>query len=98
MTTERAGHSITLLSTGKVLITGGASSYSENDQEFFGFNTSAELFDPSSATFALTLGMTVARYDAAATLLPGGRVLISGGLSNTGRNAQDYLSSSELFW
>ena len=72
MTTARAEQTATLLSNGKVLIAGG-----EGD----GFQdlASAELYDPSTRTFAPTGSMITPRYAHSATLLADGRVLIAGG-------------------
>jgi hypothetical protein len=72
MTTARADHTATLLPNGKVLIAGG-----EGD----GFQdlASAELYDPSTRTFAPTGSMVMPRYAHSATLLADGRVLIAGG-------------------
>ena len=72
MTTGRGGaQTATLLPNGKVLITGGGSASGAFD--------SAELYDPSTATFSTTGSMTVPRSLHTATLLPNGKVLISGG-------------------
>ena len=72
MTTARAEHTATLLRNGKVLIAGG-----EGD----GFQdlASAELYDPSTRTFAPTGSMIIPRSRHSATLLADGRVLIAGG-------------------
>lgn len=69
MSVSRTGQNATLLSDGKVLITGG--------------NTLvAELFDPGTGMFTPTTGkMLTARTEDTATLLPNGKVLITGGLA-----------------
>jgi hypothetical protein len=58
MTAARWEHTATLLMNGKVLITGGFGG------ENFPTLSSAELYDPSSGTFAATGGMTTARRHA----------------------------------
>jgi WD40 repeat protein len=72
METERARHTATLLSDGKVLVTGGI--------EKFGFaSASAELFDPASGTFTPTGIMETGREAHTATLRNDGTVLVTGG-------------------
>src|SRR3990170_2786792 len=66
MATARDGHASTLLSNGKVLITGG------ND-------ASMELYAPATETFTNIGEMPTVRYEHTATLLPNGKVLIAGG-------------------
>jgi len=86
MTTARQWHTATLLTDGKVLITGGA------DSNGIAFGT-AELFDPSNQTFTATKGnMIDARGLQTATLLNDGTVLVTGGTSGTAA-----LSSAELY-
>ena len=72
MTAARADHTATLLPNGKVLIAGGVG---DGFQEL----ASAELYDPSTRTFAPTGSMITPRYAHSATLLADGRVLIAGG-------------------
>ena len=71
MSMKRVFHTATLLTNGKVLITGG------ND-------ASAELYDPTSGTFATTGSMSVGRNTHTATLLTSGKVLITGGSNSSG--------------
>jgi hypothetical protein len=60
MTAPRSGHTATLLTSGKVLITGGANGVAD---------ASAELYDPATAAFTATGSMTEARMGHTATLL-----------------------------
>ncbi len=89
MTAARYDHTATLLPNGKVLITGGFDSVN--------FLNTAELFDPASGTngtfTAVAVNMTAARQLHAATLLPNGKVLITGG-QTTG---SAYLNTAELY-
>jgi hypothetical protein len=71
----RGYHTATLLPSGKVLLAGGL-----DDN---GAMTSAELYDPTSGTCALTGAMHVGRFGHSATVLPDKRVLIVGGWSGT---------------
>ena len=89
MTSARMGHTATLLPSGKVLITGGLPA----DAIFGNLPTSsAELFDPASGTFTALPPMTSARTDHTATLLPSGKVLITGGDTGT-----RFTNAAELF-
>src|SRR5688572_32093825 len=67
MNTERAAHTVTLLSDGRVLIAGGLSGASLS---------SAEVYDAQSRRFANVSGMGSARAGHTATRLGDGRVLI----------------------
>ncbi len=76
METIRWGHTATLLSDGRVLVAGGIGSGTGNA----GYLTSAEIFDPNVGTFTATGSMKLKRWWHEATLLPDGRVLVSGGV------------------
>ena len=81
MTLGRSYHTATLLGGGKVLIAGGTGSpdWPEEEGVFVERHVvSAELYDPSSRTFAATSTMTVPRSEHTATLLPDGKVLVAG--------------------
>jgi hypothetical protein len=77
MTDFRAFHTATLLSSGKVLLTGGLKSGSTSLD-------SAEIYDPATGLFTETGNtMLVARNYHAAVLLPNGTVLVTGGTSGS---------------
>jgi len=81
METVRSEHTATLLSDGTVLVAGGSG------------GTTAELYDPTSGTFAGTGSMQTARAGHTATLLRDGTVLVTGGLNNYG----SVLAEAELY-
>jgi len=74
MTTARGAPAATLLDSGMVLVTGGATNTTT-----YTSTASADLYDPSTKTFAATVPMTVRRHDPTATLLRSGEVLVAGG-------------------
>jgi YD repeat-containing protein len=85
MTVARQDHTATLLSTGKVLVAGGRSTSTGTTGL-----ASAELYDPTTGTWAATGSMTGGRWSHTATQLntnsnttTSGKVLISGGLNGT---------------
>jgi hypothetical protein len=72
MATARTNHTATLLSSGKVLVTGGGAATSPL--------ASAEIYDPATGKWHPTGPMTTARTNHTATLLPhNGGVLVAGG-------------------
>ncbi len=80
LATARVGHTATLLVDGTVLIAGGL-----GDD---GFLTSAERYDPATASFTSTDRLQVARLGHTATVLGDGQVLMVGGdAANGGRLA-----------
>jgi len=84
MTMPREGHTATLLTDGRVLITGG-----------FPASATAELYDPATGTFAAAGRMITGRVSHAAILLSDGRVLIIGG--NAGTTAELFDPITETF-
>jgi hypothetical protein len=76
-------HTATLLSDGKVLVTGGYNGT--------GAEASAELYDPITNTWSSAGNLQTGRDGHAATLLPNGNVLVSGG------HGGGYLASCELY-
>jgi len=76
MNAVRYGHSSTLLPNGQVLIAGGGNATYPN----FNVLSTADLYDPATGTFALTGKMSTGHYGHTATLLPNGKVLVTGGM------------------
>ncbi len=76
MQQERAGHTATRLEDGRVLLTGG---WYEAAIGSLATTARAEVYSPSTGTFSEVGTMSVERVDHAATLLPDGRVLLTGG-------------------
>jgi hypothetical protein len=83
----RAWQTATLLADGRVLITGGGGDYTNRS-----FLASAALYNPKTGTFSPTGSMTEPRTYHQATLLLGGRVLITGGYG-----ALAPLASAEIY-
>jgi hypothetical protein len=86
MTTPRWDHTATLLSNGKVLITGGA------DEDFNRLSW-AEIYDPATGTFSPTGSMGLSRVGHTATLLRNGKVMVTGGDPGSGLG----LASAEFY-
>jgi hypothetical protein len=86
-------HTATLLPNGKVLIAGGCFGNGGPGQ------STAELYDPATATFSATGSMADARCNHTATLLNSGQVLIAGGHSRDGasQSAELYDPSTGVF-
>jgi hypothetical protein len=84
MITARSAPTATLLTNGKVLLTGGEDTPSTP-------LASAELYNPATGTFSATGSMITARYIHTATLLPNGQVLVAAGYN------YGVLASAELY-
>lgn len=74
MVEPRSMYTVTKLLNGRYLIVGGID-FSQGPQK------TAEMYDPTSNTFTAVGSLSTDRFGHAATLLPNGQVLISGGLS-----------------
>jgi N-acetylneuraminic acid mutarotase len=88
MTTPRQGATMTLLTSGDVLVAGGYNGT---------YLASAELYDPATGNWSATGSMTTARSSATATLLPDGDVLVAGGTNSSSGGTPVGLSSAELY-
>ncbi|MBW2529308.1 MAG: hypothetical protein JRI23_34345 [Deltaproteobacteria bacterium] len=87
MVVPRDDHTATSLPSGAVLIAGG---YDDAGQDL----AAAEVFDPSTETFAATASMAEVRWWHRAAALPDGRVLVAGGTKDS---IPGYLKSAELY-
>src|SRR5882724_8614281 len=81
----RTGYAATVLSDGKILITGGRDSSGN-------IVAVSEIFDPATATSTASATLTTPRVDHTATLLANGKVLVAGGSDGNGS-----LNSAEIF-
>ena len=81
----------TLLSDGKVLVTGGANGRFPV--------SSAELYDPTANTWTYTGTMKIGRYAHTATLLADGTVLVPGGVGQSiscGKDCTGYIPTNKV--
>jgi hypothetical protein len=87
MASARRNHTATLLSNGKVLVTGGSPASSGTR------HSSAELYDPTTGAWSPAGSMAMARTSHSATMLADGKVLVAGG----GGSDRASSVSAELF-
>ena len=76
MAHSRFGHTVVLLEDHTVLVAGGLDTRRQGVGRFL---QSAEIFDPGTLSFSSTSNMIRRRFNHAASLLPDGTVLITGG-------------------
>jgi len=84
MSCAREGHTASVLTNGKVLVSGGGSGGV--------YVNSAELYDITTGVRAITTNMSSIRYRYTASILTNGTVLVTGGQTLSG-----YLNSAELY-
>lgn len=89
MTTDRYGHTLTMLNSGQILIADGESCSSATSCSAL---NSAEIYDPVAGTFTATGSLNAARFNASAIALNSGQVLIAGGY-----NGASYPPAGELY-
>jgi N-acetylneuraminic acid mutarotase len=93
LNTARYGHTATVLSSGKVFVTGGFGGTPNTLQNVGGaILASAEIYDPLAGTWTAAASMSTARMGHTATLLQTGQVLVAGGNGTGG-----ILASAELY-
>jgi hypothetical protein len=96
----RAVHTATILVNGKVLIAGGGTQQIvDGGFPFFGQGIAeSEVYDPATNSFSATGAMSTSRFAHTATLLHNGKVLITGGFSNSDSFASTQaLLTAELY-
>jgi MYXO-CTERM domain-containing protein len=86
MNLARFGHTLTLLSNGKVLAAGGQDGNGN-------VSANAEVYDPATGTWTSIAALTQARFNHTATPLPNGKVLVVGGYGD----AAGFLTSAQLY-
>jgi uncharacterized repeat protein (TIGR01451 family) len=80
MSIDRCGPTATLLPDGRVVVSGGSTTLLTGDPGARGGpEATAEIYDPALGTWSPTGSMTTGRSGHTATLLPDGRLLVSGG-------------------
>ena len=90
MPNSRTIHTATLLANGSVLVVGGRAG--SDGSVLSSILPSGNLYDPGTGSWRPTAELTTRRVAHTATLLPDGRVLVAGGLNESGT-----LSASEVF-
>lgn len=88
LSTSRGTHTASLLSNGKVLVTGGGNIVNSVGQ----FYSSSELYDPGTGTWSMTGSLNTQRQFHTSTLLNNTQLLVAGGYSGSA-----VLASSELY-
>ncbi|MDH5388643.1 MAG: hypothetical protein OEY06_09355 [Gammaproteobacteria bacterium] len=91
MSGARTGHTMNTLIDGKVLVAGGFNVVATNNV----YLQHAETYNPAMGTWSNAAGMSIARSYHAATMISGGKMLVTGGRSSMA-NA-DILASSEIY-
>ena len=96
LATSRFKHTANLLPNGKVLIVGGAT-YTAATNTYRDL-AEAELYDPLSNTWSSAGKMATARYGHTSTLLPNGKVLVTGGTTTSGQTQGEIYDPSSNSW
>ena len=96
MKVARRGYSATLLADGTVLVAGGSGTDPASGSGSGPALDSAEIYDPTTGTFAPTAPMTQPRTGHTATLLADGSVLIAGGQRGQGAGSKA-TATAELY-
>ncbi|CAF0735659.1 unnamed protein product [Adineta steineri] len=87
MSIGQYGHTASILVNGLVLVAGGDDSGNDHPK-------SAELYNPSTGTWAITGSMNVIRRDYTASTLANGSVLVVGGSNGVRHNSAELYNPS----
>ncbi len=93
MITARSQAVALRLADGRVMVTGGLSGEVDGAEPISG----AEIYNPDLGKWVQAARMTYARYAHTADLLPGGLVLVVGGLEGTQMTPDQFLTSVEVY-
>jgi N-acetylneuraminic acid mutarotase len=99
MANPRYQHTAALLASGLVLVAGGSNALI-GSCSCTTFLAAAELYNPSTNIWTSTGALATARYGHTATVLPNGKVLVTGGFggaTNTLQNTGAALQSAEIY-
>jgi MYXO-CTERM domain-containing protein len=97
MAASHFGHTATLLPGGQVLVLGGATSATHAGAYVQIPGAIAELYTPAGNTWAPSGPLLAGRKYHTATLLPGGQILVLGGLGKSASFVDTALSAAELY-
>ncbi len=92
--TARRLHTVTLLGSGKVLVTGGITGAATFPSAGL---ASAEVFDPAQGTWTATGSLKTGRWGHSAVLLPDKKVLVAGGCTTRSGQSVKALRSAEVY-
>ncbi|CAF5023551.1 unnamed protein product, partial [Rotaria sp. Silwood1] len=94
MTMGRVGHTASVLTNGKVLVSGG---FGYDGYSYRGYLNSTEIYDPKTGTWTKTGNMTIGRRGHTASVLANGKVLVAGGLGYDEYGQGRTFNSSEIY-
>jgi N-acetylneuraminic acid mutarotase len=89
----RSQHTATRMQDGKVLVASG-----DNPYDYGEANGTAEIYDPGTATWSNTGNLRVIRDSLTATLLPSGKVLVTGGVYFSVKNGAELYDPVSRTW
>jgi hypothetical protein len=98
--TAQGGYTLTMLTNGHVLISGGVDQFGSDQHRRTVLQSGAMLFDPTTGADNQTGSMSIPRDGHTLTLMPNGQVLAAGGYTQSNSQVNPKISltgSAELF-